>query len=144
MGKFDNYECDGQMNLFDIKPNYTPPKKQISVKLGENIYFVGYRAWTYEKEIHRDLAVLRCRITEIQGDHFLANFGKYMSVWLSMDDFKKRWFYFREEADKRKQEIMALWDDDIDEAAGAYLTYEDEELMIYDYFRERSKQRKGD
>jgi hypothetical protein len=39
---------------------------------------------------------------------------------------------------------MALWDEDIDEAAGAYLTYEEEELMIYDYFRERSKQQKGD
>lgn len=98
MGKLESYECDGQMSIFDLMAEKPKPKNV--VKVGEVIYFVGYRAWRENGDgKERTLSsVYKLRVVETyENGDFLARLDNYEIV-LNDSEYKKSFFYFRDEA----------------------------------------------
>lgn len=107
MVNLNNYECKNQLDIFDyLKSKEAPPERCNKVKVGEIIYFVGYGVYQdYEDNLHRDFGKYRAKVTEVIGNSFKA-YWHNSYVWLDMKDFKKRFFYMEEEAEKKRVEYM--------------------------------------
>lgn len=108
---WDNYECDNQMTIFDfLNENQEKNEKP---KVGEKIYFVGYRAWIdgVTFEFRRNLSIYKCQIIETAANTFKAKFNSEY-VTLNYLDYGRRWFYIKEKAEPTRLNIMQndLWD----------------------------------
>ena len=88
---------DGQLSIFDILET---PKAKNGVKVGEVIYFVGFRAWVYDNTYRTMGSVYKLTVKKIyENGDFLAALGNY-EIILNADDYRKRFWYLRAEADK--------------------------------------------
>ncbi len=122
MNDLNNYECENQLDIFDyLKMQETPPERYNEVKLGEIIYFVGYRAYfDYDnsKIIDKVLGAYKCCVVAIKNDVFIASLNNEF-VTLKMNDYKTRYYYNREAAEAKR--ISTFDNDDWEQYDGVYL-----------------------
>lgn len=122
MNDLNNYECENQLDIFDyLKMQETPPERYNEVKLGEIIYFVGYRAYfdcDFSQIINKALGAYKCRVIAINNDTFEACLNNEF-VTLKMNDYKTRYYYNREAAEAKR--ISAFDNDDWEQYDGVYL-----------------------
>lgn len=79
-------------------------------KAGDKVYIVRYRQWEYDREPHKDLECMKCRVTESDGKgNFIAVL--YDNVFCFTPD-DHDWFWIREKALKYREKIIKndLWD----------------------------------
>lgn len=107
MTNLNNYECENQLDIFDyLKSQETLPERCNKVKTGETIYFVGYNLYAdNEGYLHKNFSAYRAKVIEVSGNRFRASWHNSF-VWLDMNDFEKRFFYMKEEAEKKRVEYM--------------------------------------
>ena len=92
---FENYECDGQMSIFD----YEKERKLIP---GDVIFYVGNRIYldlSREKKIIKNFGVHKLKIDKIEGNQIMASSGSHFIILVSWDE-NKYFFRTRSEADR--------------------------------------------
>lgn len=93
--KLENYECDGQISIFD----YEKERKLIP---GDVIFYVGNRIYldcSREKKIIKNFGIHRLKIDKIEGNKIMASSGSHFIILVSWDE-KKYFFRTRSEADQ--------------------------------------------
>lgn len=128
---------DGQISMFEYLYKQKP-KAENQAKIGERIFFVGYRGWIdAEGEYCRDLSAYRCMVIDAADDTFKAELNKSY-VYLKQEDYKKKWFYFREEAEAKRIEIVSSAYDGKGwkEAAGLYLCRDEDRDKLIKFYDE--------
>lgn len=94
-GKLENYECDGQMSIFDYE-------KERKLAPGDFIFYVGNRIYldpSREKKIIKNFGIHRLKIDKIEGNKIMASSGSHF-IHLFFFDEKKYFFRTRSEADQ--------------------------------------------
>lgn len=128
---------DGQISMFEYL-HKQKPKAENQAKIGERIFFVGYRGWiNAEDEYSRDLSAYRCKAIDADDNSFKAELDKKY-VYLKQEDYKKKWFYFREEAEAKRIEIVSSAYDGKrwKEAAGLYLCRDEDRDRLIKFYAE--------
>ena len=93
--KLENYECDGQMSIFDYE-------KERKLVPGDTIFYVGNRIYldcSREKKIIKNFGIHRLKIDKIEENKIMASSGSHFIILLSWDE-KKYFFRTRSEADQ--------------------------------------------
>ena len=110
---------DGQISMFEYL-HKQKPKAENQAKIGERIFFVGYRGFI-----------------DADDDSFKAELDKRY-VYLKQKNYKKKWFYFREEAEKKRIEILSSAYDGRGwkEAAGLYLCRDEDRDKLIKFYAE--------
>lgn len=99
---------DGQINMFTCQLQQEPVIDY--PKVGDKVFVVRYRRWEYERESHKDLECMKCRVTESDGQgHFIAELYDNVYCFTPEDH---DWFWGREAAMRYREKILKndLWD----------------------------------